>query len=177
MLIVNNAFVYLHLPKTGGTFVTDMFQRIASESENFTVLELPGLKHSGTDKIPEEFRNLQIVTNVRNVFEHYVSRYTFRWWADPSQNKRRFKMDRVTDSFPRFPDITFSEFLRLFNGWSFHARAPKVVNLLAGKNIGYNSWDLIRLCVEKRFQLIKGLGEFNCKTVRNRIKRILFLRT
>ena len=95
MIVVKDAFVYIHHPKTGGTFVTEMLRKVASENNGFSIQELPGLKHSGISKIPEEFRGLPVVINVRNVFEHYVSRYKFEWWARRKHAKSMFNLEKV----------------------------------------------------------------------------------
>ena len=179
MIIVNNQFVYIHHPKTGGTFVTEMLRKVSSLDNGFNIQEYSGkLKHAGVRKIPEDYKHLPVVINVRNVFEHYVSRYTFRWWAEPEHCRKRFDMDRVLKDFPGFPDISFTDFLRLFNDWSYLRKMPREkAGKLSGQNIGYNSWTLVRLLIRKPLRLLEGLDEMDDQTLLGEFAGVHFLRT
>jgi hypothetical protein len=178
MIVVNNAFVYLHHPKTGGTFVTEMLRKIASDTEGFSIQEIPGLKHAGIKKIPEEYRKLPVVINVRNVFEHYVSRFTFRWWADPEYSKKIFNLEKVKKNFPSFPELTFPEFLRLFNQWSLRRSiSNRKVKMLAMYNVGYNSWVLARLATNKPMEIFKEYENLDKDVLNELFLKIRFLRT
>ncbi|MCF8069628.1 MAG: hypothetical protein K9L30_13680 [Desulfobacterales bacterium] len=178
MIVFNNAFVYIHHPKTGGTFVTEMLRKIALGDDGINILELPELKHAGIKKIPSLSRNLPIVTNVRNVFEHYVSRYTFRWWADPVYSKKMFDMDKVLKIYPDFPDLTFSEFLHLFNKWSLRGTIPeKKAKALTTRKIGYNSWVLTRLTNDNPRKLLSELDTIDDDILNQKFKNIHFLKT
>ena len=178
MIIVNNAFVYIHHPKTGGTFVTEMLKRVASTSKEFTIQELPGLKHAGVRKIPDEHRHLPILINVRNVFEHYVSRYTFRWWADPGHYQKRFNMEKVRKDFQDFPEIGFAEFLRLINDWSYPRNFPrKKKDKLSRLEIGYNTWTLARLLIKNPVRLLERLDELDDQQLLDEFLKVRFLRT
>ena len=179
MIIVNNAFVYIHHPKTGGTFVTEMLRKVASLDNGFNIQEFSGkLKHAGINKIPEEHQHLPVVINVRNVFEHYVSRYTFRWWANPERAKNRFDLEKVLKEFPNFPELSFSEFLRLFNQWSLRRGMPeKKAKTLTKHNIGYNSWVLAQLVTRKTIKWLQSLDEMDESNLNNIFQKIRFLRT
>ncbi len=178
MIIADNAFVYIHHPKTGGTFVTEMLRQVAAQSSQLRIDEPSGLKHSGVKKIPDEFRKLQIVTNVRNLFEHYVSRYTFRWWADPTHSKQMFHLDEVKKDFPKFPDLSFSEFLRLFNHWPYRRTiSSKLAQKLTDQNIGYNSWVLMRLTLNEPSKLPRKLDSMDDKRLAAKFNKIRFLHT
>jgi hypothetical protein len=156
-----------------------MLRKVASSGTNVIVQEFSGkLKHAGVRKIPAEFQHLPVVTNVRNVFEHYVSRYTFRWWAEPKHARKVFYLEKVLEKFPTFPDLSFSEFLDLFNEWSFRRNMPpKKVETLTRYNIGYNSWCLVRLTTNKPLSLIRKVDDMDIETINAQFKRIRFLRT
>ena len=178
MIVVKDAFVYIHHPKTGGTFVTEMLRKIASENNGFNIEEPPGLKHAGIGKIPEKYSNLPVVINVRNVFEHYVSRYKFEWWAEPKHAKNMFDLEKVAKIYPDFPKLSFSEFLRLFNTWSLRGRMPqKRAEKLASLNIGLNTWVLTRLITPKTIKLLEQIDELDDETLKSKFQGVRFLRT
>lgn len=178
MIVVNDAFVYIHHPKTGGTFVTEMLRKIASENNGFSILELPGLKHAGINKIPEQYRGLPVVMNVRNVFEHYVSRYKFEWWAEPKHAKNMFNLEKVAKVYPSFPKLTFTQFLRLFNDWSLRGRMPeKRVDELTRLNIGLNTWVLARLTTLNPMKLLEKIDQLKDEPLKNNFRNVYFLKT
>lgn len=179
MIIVNNAFVYIHHPKTGGTFVSEMLRKLDPSEDGLRIEELSGkLKHAGINKIPDQHKHLPVIINVRNVFEHYVSRYTFRWWAATEYAKNRFNLQKVLKEFPNFPDLSFSEFLRLFNQWSFRRGMPeKRAEKLTRLNIGNNSWILAQLVTRKPLRWLQSLDEMDTSDINNVFKGVRFLRT
>ncbi len=72
-MIVCRHFVMLHVPKTGGTWVSRSVLPAAPVDWNVTLV-LP--KHNVIANIPEEHSRLPVVAFVRNPWEWYVS-----WWA------------------------------------------------------------------------------------------------
>ncbi len=178
MLVVNNAFVYIHQPKTGGTFVTEMLRKIAASSHSLCIQEVQVPKHSGVRKIPAEFKGLPVAINVRNVFEHYVSRYTFRWWADPQHAQNMFVLDKVLKAYPHFPELSFSEFLRLFNQWDLRLNeTPNRVQVLTQNEIGFNSRELVRLSTQDPLQVLQSFDAWGDATLQDFFQGIHFLRT
>ena len=178
MLIVNNDFVYIHHPKTGGTFVTEMLRNIAFETDDLNILEVPVPKHAGVRTIPPEFQRLPIVINVRNVFEHYVSRYTFRWWAEPNRAKNIFDLDKVEREYPGFPDLSFSDFLRMFNQWHLRLNESKNrAQILTNRELGYNSREFIRLSSYDPMKLLETFDALTDQELKEKFKEFHFLRT
>ena len=177
MIVVKDAFVYIHHPKTGGTFVTKMLHKIASNNDDFIVEELQGLKHAGINKIPKAYQDLPVVINIRNVFEHYVSRYKFRWWADPEHSDKMFKRGKVKGIYADFPDLTFSQFLRLFNEWALRRMPENRVKKLTNLNIGVNSWVLLRLTSKKPLEFVEEFDKLNNETLMKKFEHIHFLKT
>ncbi len=107
-MVVTQKFIYIHLPKTGGTFVTTVLDRLhrrvrpaRSQSariqrviratvrrsvarrerpqEYGPILDLEP-KHGTCHDIPSEFRHLPILSTIRNPYDWYVSQYEFGWW-------------------------------------------------------------------------------------------------
>jgi hypothetical protein len=103
-MILTDRFVYIHMPKTGGTFVTSVLERL--HTPNPTRLQRllrhmqrrRGLKtfafvhrrygpllnvepkHGTCHDIPETHRHLPILSCMRGPYVWYVSQYEFSWW-------------------------------------------------------------------------------------------------
>ena len=96
------------MPKTGGTFVTTVLERLYKERG------LPFVninKHGACDLIPTEYEGLPIIATIRNPFDRYVSQYCFAWWKHyPDAYCGAKEMRRM---FPHYPDLTFNEFVEL----------------------------------------------------------------
>lgn len=73
-MITCRHFVMLHVPKTGGTWVSRSVFPSAPADWNVTLV-LP--KHNGIDDIAPEHRHLPVVAFVRNPWEWYVSMWAF----------------------------------------------------------------------------------------------------
>jgi len=82
-LLVTDRFVFLHLHKSGGTFVNAFLARF-----------FPGARHVGYHLpracIPESARALPIFGLVRNPWDYYVSWYSFQ--ADKAQPNALFRI-------------------------------------------------------------------------------------
>jgi len=130
-MILTDPFVAVHEPKTGGTFVTSALFRLYGAPWDLRTRLLSACgkdvvargkygtfiftrnKHGGCNEIPEACRDRPILASVRNPYDLYVSQYEFGWW------KRREFLSyyrRVPDferRFPRFPDLSFAEYMEL----------------------------------------------------------------
>ncbi|MBA4140808.1 MAG: hypothetical protein H0X70_09955, partial [Segetibacter sp.] len=124
--------VYIHKPKTGGTFVTDALLRLYEGKWNlwkhaqlattkkliyenrFGKLILTANKHGGCSEIPGEYRREIILSTLRNPFDYYVSQYEFGWWKRKEWHKYyRRNVDSFNQRFASFPDLSFTEFMEL----------------------------------------------------------------
>jgi hypothetical protein len=108
-MVITDKFVYIHMPKTGGTFVTSVLERlhelpdpslIRSDSvRSFLTSLLRRLqagamnsesiygqitnmepKHGTCHDIPEQHRDKPVLSNMRNPYDWYVSQFEFSWW-------------------------------------------------------------------------------------------------
>jgi hypothetical protein len=128
-MIITDRFVFIHQPKTGGTFVREALWEISRrEARSFPrgILQRAGLVrplyacfetddyHGSCHAIPAVHRKKQILSIVRNPFDFYVSFYHFGWWASHPEDSYR-DLDAVKRAFPHFPDLSFEEFLALAN--------------------------------------------------------------
>jgi hypothetical protein len=142
-MIITPDFVYLHLPKTGGTFVATTlmeihrdrgdlvdtvyssedtqgrpnpyFKSLRSRSDGYCIrLMVPNrYQHGVCSDIPLEYRDLPVVASVRNPFDRYVSQFKFGWW------KKDFSLfgglEAVRNDYPTYPDLGFTEFVGFAN--------------------------------------------------------------
>jgi hypothetical protein len=102
MIIITKYFVFLHVPKTGGTFVTKMLRELPREwtlhdppkvyNEHFPpefANERPARAHIRYDQVPPAFSDLPMLCFVRNPWDWYVSWYQ---WA------QEFRRDKLPPS-------------------------------------------------------------------------------
>ena len=119
-MILTKRFVYIHLPKTGGTFVTKVLERLMKPAPPRNFLERLARKvrgrayrdtnkHGVMDEIPPSHRGLPVFTTVRNPYDRYVSQYAFSWWRNQPRSWAEKK--GLLAKFPNFPEITFEEFI------------------------------------------------------------------
>jgi hypothetical protein len=72
-MLIHERYVFIHLPKTGGTFLASALRREMPPGS--LVRGAPGKKHPGWDDIPQEARNRPVLVYVRNPWDWYVSWY------------------------------------------------------------------------------------------------------
>ena len=104
-MIITDRFVYIHMPKTGGTFTTYVLTRLhqlprpvplsarlrrlmrtkgsrtaARSAAKYGPIANVEPKHGTCHDIPEAHRDKLIISTLRNPYEWYVSQYEFGWW-------------------------------------------------------------------------------------------------
>jgi hypothetical protein len=136
---ITKIFVFVHMPKTGGTFVahvlreiympkwipTLFLRRVYFRTSNEIIrrfgFDAPHVeldKHAACREIPTQFGHLPIVSCMRNPFDWYVSNYKFQHWKrDPG-----YYPDLFED--PKWPDIDFEHFMYLSNHQWTHTLNP-----------------------------------------------------
>ncbi|MBW8876570.1 MAG: sulfotransferase family 2 domain-containing protein [Acidobacteria bacterium] len=106
-MIITPDFVFIHYPKTGGTFVTHVLSRLYGD-------QLVNVdKHGTCSDIPEEHRGKPLLSTVRSPYDRYVSQYRFGWWVMHPEDY--CGAEAMRELYPHYPDITFEEFLCLAN--------------------------------------------------------------
>src|SRR5687767_6163093 len=109
-MILTPDFVYIHQPKTGGTFVSHVLSRVYGGREGgFVDVE----KHAACSEVPEEHRGKPIISNLRNPYERYVSQYRFGWWR--MHPDLYCGIEEMRELYPHYPEISFAEFVHLAN--------------------------------------------------------------
>jgi hypothetical protein len=133
-MIITDRFVFVHQPKTGGTFVAEVLERIhkARLGTGFVAAlrwkcgGAPGYfdtrtttgKHANCLDIPDAHRDKPIVSIVRSPYDRLVSRFEFRWW----ESHPHHDVDQVRQWYPNYPDLTFDQFVDLgYNRGPSHA--------------------------------------------------------
>ncbi len=74
-MIVTDKFVFVHFPRTGGTFITDIIMRF------FPLAQEIGY-HLPRNLLPNKYAHLPVLGVVRNPWEFYVSWYHHVWPRD-----------------------------------------------------------------------------------------------
>lgn len=74
-MIVTDKFVFIHFPRTGGTFITDMITKFFPSAREIGY-------HLPISLLPKEYSHLPVLGAVRNPWEFYVSWYYHIWPRD-----------------------------------------------------------------------------------------------
>lgn len=136
-MLITSRFVVLNVPKSGSSFVRAALKAVYArrraragvgerlraaagfgDSDLFLrELMLPNVRlpdrapdqHGVRAQVPPQYRQLPLVAVARNPWDKLRSEYEYRWWADHPPLPFR----ALRGGFPRFPDLSFDEFLRL----------------------------------------------------------------
>jgi hypothetical protein len=139
-MIITDKYIYIHFPKSGGTFVSSMLKQLYEQKtkptfEKTSPLLKPFIKkpfyidfgdpsnfkgvyynmenHNGFFQIPEKYAKLQVFTTIRNPFDFYVSFYETKKWV----NEITLNDQELRALFPSFPELEFEEFLVFLDGY------------------------------------------------------------
>lgn len=151
-MLITDQFVFIHLPKTGGTFVTQMLKSLLTPSKfNRKVhsarrdwgLKLPGYayryselsKHGMRKHIPPEHQHKPVLTCVRNPLDLYVSQFRFEWWR---KNAERWFADtaEAEAEFGSVDNMDFEAFLRAtqrYSRWRVEKLGTRPAESLPGR--------------------------------------------
>jgi hypothetical protein len=107
-MLITPDFVFIHMPKTGGTFITEML-RLAYGARAVET----GRKHGTCEEIPVADREKPILSVIRSPFDRYVSQYHYGWWKTHPQEYCDPAL--ILQAFPEYPEISFEDFVMLAN--------------------------------------------------------------
>lgn len=117
-MIITDRFVYLHLGKTGGTFVELVMERLHQVPKGLyynTVRPDHQATFGNYDQhecytdLAPEYRDRPVLSTIRDPFDWYVSLYEFGWWK--THPGTLFDDARMADLYPSYPDLSFPEFI------------------------------------------------------------------
>jgi hypothetical protein len=74
-MIVTDKFVFVHLPRSGGTFVSDVIRKFFPSAHEIG-------HHLPRERLPGEHSHLPVLGTVRSPWEYYVSLYDYAWARD-----------------------------------------------------------------------------------------------
>lgn len=190
-MLITKKFVFVHQPKTGGTFVrealeeisrfelqdplTGLLKRHALLSRKYRCRQVEPF-HGTCHDIPESERSKSLVSIVRNPFDFYVSFYHFGWWASHPEDSYS-DMGPVIEMYPHFPKLSFDEFLILANRFFNEFRMIGADLDPFNRRLGYYSTQFILYFFrepEKAYQRIANGFGWNAK---EDMYEVTFLRT
>ena len=169
-MLLTDDFVYIHMPKTAGTFVTQVLTRVYGEDRVINTDDA-GTKHGTCRDIPASHRHLPILSTRRNPYERYVSQYRFGWWKlYPEVFCGEDEMRRL---FPHYPDLSFADYLDLAQQRfiSHHRGQPTpYVNqrLAPERQIGWHTAVFVRFYARHPVAVFNSLDEDAIKDRRYR---------
>jgi hypothetical protein len=93
-MLVTDSFVFLHVPKTGGTFVQTILP------EYLPVQDFRPYTHTPYNYLPERWQHLPVVCTIRNPWDWYVSWYHYDRQRPPRPGRASvFASDEQSVSF------------------------------------------------------------------------------
>jgi hypothetical protein len=168
-MVITDQFVYIHLPKTGGTFVAKALRRLFDGQRRLFIdtstpegcAELGVIsKHQTVREIPAAHAGKPIAFTVRNPFDHYVSYFEFGWWK--SHPGDTFDEEAIRSLYPHYPGITFAEYLVAHFDWRFLSRqyAPEpMAARLRSAGIGPLTYDYVRFLLPRPDTILQDVPE------------------
>ncbi len=107
-MLITPDFVFIHMPKTGGTFVARMLQL----AYGARAVEY-GRKHATCEEIPDSERGKPVLSVIRSPWDRYVSQYHYGWWK--SHPEAYCDPAPILRDHPEYPQIGFDAFVRIAN--------------------------------------------------------------
>jgi Sulfotransferase family len=134
-MLLTDHFIYIHYPKTGGSFVTNRLFKLLDCTKvsnknwrqigNFLGMTWGGLidtakegaQHNTCREIPFGFRRKPIISTIRNPYDRYVSGYMYGWWK---RYPEQFATDveAVVKAYPNYPNLSFEDYVRISNDFN-----------------------------------------------------------
>ncbi len=146
---ITEKFVFVHMPKTGGSFVSSVlrtlynnswFHKQLLRSESLLAAknrlmafftDVPHLefnKHGTCNEIPVSHRHKPILSCVRDPLDWYVSNYKYGWWRTNPKDYIGLQDE------PSWPNLTFRRYMELSNTvWLRNRNRTIAVNPTLGR--------------------------------------------
>lgn len=172
-MIITDRFVYIHLPKTGGSFVNAALMEahgikwnwwhhaVLTFSGRFTHLGPLGRltmqdKHGPCQRIPVPDRHKPIFSTIRHPLDYYVSDFKFGWWKRNEWWKYYRKIPHFKRDYPDFPNLNFADYLQLMCCAFNPAEQNQFKN---PAQLGYFSASFLKMFARNPAQLFAKLKE------------------
>lgn len=205
-MIITPEFVFVHIQKTGGTFVAEVLRDILCPNKYLRIfyklrrkygISLPFFtyryrevlskdqgQHAWCSDIPKEERRKPIVSIIRNPYESYVSEYTFGWWKTDLKGclkNERFNYfedkDAVKQKYPSLIDADFPKFMAA--SWEFSRWTRRTIERHPNaKNLGMHTMRYIYFYCKDHAYVFEAAHnpELLLKRVREKHYDVYFLR-
>jgi len=190
-MIITDKFVFLHFPKTGGIFVTDVlkklharikYKRLFINAPPCRELMTPNIKrihggdvlsqHGTYEQIPREHRNKTIISCIRNPFDRYVSTFEYRSWV----RRHPDELEPIMAKLPNFPDLNFAQYVSFINEFDIKNRVHSDGLKL---DVGTMTYAFIQFFFKDPGRIIANLNEayLNSDAYQKDMAEVIFLRT
>jgi len=177
-MIVTDKFVYLHLPKTGGTFVRSVLRKISRQAGGFFLDGDSLPKHGAVKNIPPQYRDRPILSTIRNPYDHLVSVFEFEWWKTHPTDT--FDFDKMIQRYPEYPNIDFATYIRSIYDWQLldTSYAPTSVKQAFEKaDLGLLTYDYIRFFSSDPEEELNNVDDFDVLRMTKIMENIILIRT
>jgi hypothetical protein len=186
-VVITDRFVYIHMPKTGGTFVETALAQLlrgedglyldtrdAASAARFATKD----QHQTVSEVPGDDRHKPIAFTVRNPYDHYVSFYEFGWWKDHLGDT--FDDGRIRVHYPHYPELSFDEYLEAVQQWDLLDPSyadPALATMFDRHGMGPLTYDYIRFLSSRPRELVARMHRVAlADRLRAETKGIRFLR-
>lgn len=176
-MLICDRFVYVHMPKTGGTFVRHALASLLGKC-GIRFVDDRDRKHAGVDSIPDSHRHLPVIATIRSPFDHLVSLYEFGWWRTHAEDT--FDDHAIRRQFARYPDISFDDFVRSTYDWSLLSKSYVSEEVRAPFHdaaIGPLTFDYIRYFASSPTRLSSNIAALSPSALAESFAGITFVTT
>lgn len=177
-MIIADDFVFLHPPKTGGSFVTEVLEQTYAAQWGHSIVNMD--KHGGVERVPTEHRSKQLITIVRNPFDYYASHYQFGYWIGRQTGSwlGLWNDGEIAARFAGYPYLTFAEFIEAALDFGLKHLPLNQQSLANTLHIGPLTVRMLQFSVDDYIGLLENLaatGETGL--LKHEIAKVKFLHT
>jgi hypothetical protein len=93
------------------------------------------------------------VATVRNPYDRYVSQYEFGWW----KTHPPCDLQHIQETYPHFPDLSFEEYLSLWNSFLLPMKI-KNVDFASQGSFGVQTWQFVDFFFKEPSEALRSIG-------------------
>ena len=188
-MINTGKFIFIHLPKTGGTFVSEIINKMVSKKSFFYKSPLKYERiwkdihkpnsydiygpHGTCEQIAPEHKDLPIVSVFRDPFDRYVSLFKFAWW----KKQPEIDPELIKKHYPNYPELSFEEYLEMKNELTIQTSTK---GRLKSEISGFLTLQFIRYFCKNPESVIDQLNndvDHNYQLIQKHLFEVKFLKT
>ncbi len=163
-MLITPDFVFIHMPKTGGTFVARMLQL----AYGTRAVEY-GRKHATCEEIPASEHGKPVLSVIRSPWDRYVSQYHYGWWK--SHPEAYCDPAPILRDHPDYPQIGFDAFVRIANTHFVNVHRGEAtgfanVRLPPEHTPGWHTEQFVRFFCRSPREAFAAIGPAECMTGR-----------